>query len=158
MKKYLVSCIAVLTFALMFAWLAIAFSVVNYPAILGGPVSTSGYDILKAGTSEYYSSAANARYVFLLLSVIFGALAVVAACGSALKANGALKVKFDLNMVVVCLLCVTALMAVVSVICGLCIEVPEEAKELVKIGAGLILYPVWLILGAVAAFVFRKAK
>ena len=156
MKKYLVSCIAVLTFALMFAWLALAFSKLDMGAY--GVSSTTGYDILKAGTSEYASSASNARYVFLLLSVIFGGVSVLAACGAALKAAKVLKVKFDLNMVVVCLLALTALMAVVSVICGFCIEVPAAYKDYVKIGAGVILFPLWTILGAVAAFVFRKAK
>ena len=52
----------------------------------------------------------------------------------------------------------TALMAVVATICGLCIEVPEVAKPYIKMGAGVILFPVWTVLGAVAAFLFRKAK
>lgn len=158
MKKYLVSCIAVLTFGLMFAWLALAFSVADLPELLGGPQTTTGYNILKAGTSEYASSASNARYVFLLLSVIFGGVSVLAACGASLKAAGKLKVKFDLNMVVVCLLCATALFAVVSTICGFCIEIPEAVKDFVKIGAGVIIFPLWTVLGAVVAFVFRKAK
>ena len=155
MKKYLVSCIAVLTFGLMFAWLALAFSVVNFG--LGESVTT-GYDILKVGTAESAQSAYNARYVFMLLSLIFGGLSVLGACGAALQAAGKLKVKFNLNICVVCLLCLTALMAVVATICGFCIEVPAELKEYVKIGAGVILFPVWTILGAVAAFLFRKAK
>ena len=155
MKKYLVSCIAVLTFGLMFAWLALAFSKVDMGAL--GSTSTTGYDILDAGTAKN-ASAANARYVFLLLSVIFGALAVLAACGASLKAAGKLKVKFNLNMVVVCLLCATALFAVVSTICGFCIEIPEAVKDYVKIGAGVIIFPLWTVLGAVVAFVARKAK
>ncbi len=155
MKKYLVSCIAVLTFGLMFAWLALAFSKID----LGVSTSiTTGYDILKVGTAEKAQGAYNARYVFMLLSLIFGGLSVLGACGAALQAAGLLKVKFNLNLVVVCLLCLTALMAVVATICGFCIEVPAELKEHVKIGAGVILFPVWTILGAVAAFLFRKAK
>lgn len=155
MKKYLVSCIAVLTFGLMFAWLALAFSKID----LGVSTSiTTGYDILKVGTAEKAQGAYNARYVFMLLSLIFGGLSVLGACGAALQAAGLLKVKFNLNLVVVCLLCLTALMAVVATICGFCIEVPAELKEYVKIGAGVILFPVWTILGAVAAFLFRKAK
>lgn len=155
MKKYLVSCIAVLTFGLMFAWLALAFSSVTL-----GPVTTvtTGFDILKAGTVENGSSAANARYVFLLLTVIFGGVTVLAACGACLQAAKLLKVKFDLNMVVVCLLCFTALLAVVEMICGFCIEVPEIYKDAVKLGAGSIIFPLWVVLGAVAAFLFRKAK
>lgn len=156
MKKYLVSCIAVLTFGLMFAWLALAFTKVDMGAL--GSSSSSGYDILKAGTSEYASSASNARYVFMLLAIIFGGVSFLAACAAGLKAAGYLKVKLDLNMVVVCLLCFTALLAVVSVICGFCIEVPEAMKDYVKIGAGVILFPLMAVLGAVAAFVFRKAK
>lgn len=155
MKKYLVSCIAVLTFGLMFAWLALAFSKID----LGVSTSiTTGYDILKVGTAEKAQGAYNARYVFMLLSLIFGGLSVLGACGAALQAAGLLKVKFNLNLVVVCLLCLTALMAVVATICGFCIEVPAELKEYVKIGAGVILFPVWTVLGAVAAFLFRKAK
>lgn len=154
MKKYLVSCIAVLTFGLMFAWLALAFSTFNSGM---GVVATTGYDILKAGTADG-ASAANARYVFMLLSLIFGGLSVLGACGSALQAAGKLKVKFNLNLCVVCLLCLTALMAVVATICGFCIEIPEAFKQFVKIGAGVILFPVWTVLGAVAAFLFRKAK
>jgi|GEM_PF-2727345 len=155
MKKYLVSCIAVLTFGLMFAWLALAFSKID----LGVSTSIStGYDILKVGTAEKAQGAYNARYVFMLLSLIFGGLSVLGACGAALQAAGLLKVKFNLNLVVVCLLCLTALMAVVATICGFCIEVPAELKEYVKIGAGVILFPVWTVLGAVAAFLFRKAK
>ena len=155
MKKYLVSCIAVLTFVLMFVWLALAFSVLDVP-VIGGP--TTGYDILKTGTSEYASSAANARYVFLLLSVIFGGVTVLAAVGASLKAAKVLKCKFDLNMVVVCLLAFTALLAVVATICGFCIEVPAAYKDYVKLGAGVILFPVFTVIGAVCAFVFRKAK
>lgn len=155
MKKYLVSCIAVLTFGLMFAWLALAFSVVNFG--MGASVTT-GYDILKVGTAEGAQGAYNARYVFMLLSLIFGGLSVLGACGAALQAAGKLKVKFNLNMVVVCLLCLTALMAVVATICGLCITIPEEIKSLVKIGAGVIIFPLWTVLGALAAFLFRKAK
>ena len=158
MKKYLVSCIAVLTFGLMFVWLALAFSVVDLPALMGGPQTTTGYNILKGGTIDGASSAQNARYVFLLLSVIFGGVSFLAACGACLKAAGVLKVKFDLNMVVVCLLAFTALLAVIATICGFCIEVPALVKDYVKIGAGVILFPVMTILGAVAAFVFRKAK
>ena len=153
MKKYLVSCIAVLTFGLMFAWLALTFSKVTF----GVEVVTTGYDILKAGTADG-ASAANARYVFLLLSIIFGGLSVLGACGAALQAAGVLKVKFNLNMCVVCLLCLTALMAVVATICGFCIEIPEAMKDYVKIGAGVIIFPLWTVLGAVAAFLFRKAK
>lgn len=147
MKKYLVSCIAVLTFGLMFAWLAIAFFKV-------GPLEINGYDLLDAGTSEYASDAANAQYVFLLLSVIFGALTVLVAFGACAKACGALKVKVDLNFFVACLLCFTALLAVLSTICAFC----GDSSEGVKIGAGLILFPVVTLFGAVAAFVFRKAK
>ena len=155
MKKYLVSCIAVLTFGLMFAWLALAFSKID----LGVSTSiTTGYDILKVGTAEKAQGAYNARYVFMLLSLIFGGLSVLGACGAALQAAGLLKVKFNLNLVVVCLLCLTALMAVVATICGFCIEVPSEIKDYVKIGAGVILFLVWTVLGAVAAFLFRKAK
>lgn len=155
MKKYLVSCIAALTFGLMFVWLALAFSVLDVP-VVGG--STTGFDILKAGTSEYASSASNARYVFLLLSVIFGGVTVLGACFASLQKAKVLKCKFDLTMCVVCLLCFTALLAVVATICGFCIEVPEAYKEYVKIGAGSILFPVVTVLGAVFAFVCRKAK
>lgn len=155
MKKYLVSCIAVLTFGLMFAWLALAFSTFNTGM---GTAITTGYDILKVGTAQDAQAAYNARYVFMLLSLIFGGLSVLGACGAALQAAGKLKVKFNLNMCVVCLLCLTALMAVVATICGLCIEVPEVAKPYIKMGAGVILFPVWTVLGAVAAFLFRKAK
>lgn len=155
MKKYLVSCIAVLTFGLMFAWLALAFSSVNFGM---GVSVTTGYDILKVGTAQDAQGAYNARYVFMLLSLIFGGLSVLGACGAALQAAGKLKVKFNLNLVVVCLLCLTALMAVVATICGFCIKVPAEIKDLVKIGAGVIIFPVWTVLGAVAAFLFRKAK
>lgn len=153
MKKYLVSCIAVLTFGLMFAWLALTFSKIT----LGLEVVATGYDILKAGTADG-ASASNARYVFMLLSIIFGGLSVLGACGAALQAAGKLKVKFNLNMVVVCLLCLTALMAVVATICGFCIEIPEAMKDYVKIGAGVIIFPLWTVLGAVAAFLLRKAK
>lgn len=155
MKKYLVSCIAVLTFGLMFAWLALAFSTFSSGM---GAVATTGYDILKAGTAEGAGAASNARYVFILLSIIFGGLSVLGACGAALEAAGVLKVKFNLNLCVVCLLCLTALMAVVATICGFCIEIPEFAKPYIKIGAGVIIFPVWTVLGAVAAFLFRKAK
>ena len=154
MKKYLVSCIAVLTFGLMFAWLALTFSKVTF----GVEAVATGYDILKAGTSESAGAASNARYVFILLSIIFGGLSVLGACGAALQAAGKLKVKFNLNMCVVCLLCLTALMAVVATICGFCIEIPEAMKDYVKIGAGVIIFPLWTVLGAVAAFLFRKAK
>ena len=139
----------------MFVWFALAFSVLDVP-VVGG--STTGYDILKAGTSEYASSASNARYVFMLLSIIFGGITVLAACAASLKAAKVLKCKFDLNIVVVCLLCFTALLAVVATICGFCIEVPEAYKEYVKVGAGSILYPVFTLVGAACAFVFRKAK
>ena len=139
----------------MFAWLALAFTKVDMGAVVS---STSGYDILEAGTSEYASSAANARYVFMLLAIIFGAVSVLAACGASLQAAKVIKCKFNINMVVVCLLAFTALLAVVSVICGFCIEVPAAMKDYVKIGAGVILFPLMAVLGAVAAFVFRKAK
>ena len=147
MKKYLVSCIAVLTFGLMFAWLGIAFFKSSFGSI-------NGYDLLDLGTHKLFTDAANARYVFLLLSIIFGAITVLAAIGASLKACGVLKVKFDLNLVVVCLLAFTALLAVLSMICSLC----DDSSEGIKIGAGFVLYPLMTVLGAVVAFVARKAK
>ena len=94
----------------------------------------------------------------ILLTIIFGGLSVLAACAASLQACKALKCKANLVMVVVCLLCVTAVFAVCATISGFCIEVPELYKDFVKVGAGSIIFPVAVVLAAVCAFVFRKAK
>ena len=147
MKKHLVSCIAIVTFGLMFAWLALSV----FKA--GDVFKYTGYDVLDAGTNKLFSDAQNAQYIFLLLSVISGALAVAVALLASAQTCGVLKVKFNFKMVVVCVLCVTALFAVLSTICAFCIE----GGDGMKIGAGLIIYPLWCVAGAVAAYLFRKA-
>lgn len=146
MKKHLVSCIAIVTFGLMFAWLALS-------VFKGDYFKYTGYDVLDAGTNKLFSDAQNAQYIFLLLSVISGALAVAVALLASMQTCGVLKVKFNFKMVVVCVLCATALFAVLSTICAFCIE----GGDGMKIGAGLIIYPLWCVAGAVAAYLFRKA-